>query len=223
MKRLVLRSTKLLSVIFLFAASTSCNKQRVPAPETLTTGDANNLYSINNTLAIGNPFNKSVGAPVDGAVGDKWKNNYKLKYNRNHLYTLNSKYLQDSILKQPNCVGIALYYGLDDFSSTHILPIGIDANGKIMKRATVSTMQGPKSWAIAQLWISRHPGLVDAHFHGSDLYGRLNLASCESILVDFAIDDKNKQQLLLSNPCVLNAIKKYQDEGAVCPTICPKL
>ncbi len=221
MKRLVLRSTKLLSVIFLFAASTSCNKQRLPAPETLTVKDADNFYSSNNTISIGSPFNKSVGAPVDGAVGDKWKDSYRLKNGRNQSYTLNSKYLQDSILKLPNCVGIALYYGLDDFGSTHILPIGVDANGKIMKRATVSTMQGPKSWAIAQLWISRHPGLVDAHFHGSDLYGRLNLASCESILVDFAIDDKNKQQLLLSNPCVYAVTKQYQDRGANCPPICP--
>ncbi len=218
MKR-IFRSINVLAVFVFLLISSACNKQHLSS-DSLNTRDYNNNFSASTTLATPNPFNKSVGAPIDGALGDKWIANYKAKYGYNKSYTLNSKYLQ-SIVSQADCAGISLYYAIDNNSNTHILPIGVDINGKVMKKDYVSTMQGNISWSMAWQWISKHPGLVDAHFQGCNTYSRLNLATCNGIKVDFAIDDKNKPQLLLTNPEVLKAVKQYEDVSATCPPSCP--
>jgi len=224
MKQLALKTMQLSAVatILIFTAS-SCNKQPSYPAEDLAANKTNSPAKLTGPTDIttANPFNKRVGAPVDGRTGTRWIAKYKQVHGESQSYILSNATLQ-AIISQPDCVGISLTYALDaNNSKQHIIPIGVDINGKIMKCATVSTMQGSIPWATAQQWIADDKGAINSHFTGSNTIDRLNENPCKTIQVDYAIDDKNQQQLLLSNPCELNAVKKYEDQNYPCPTWCP--
>jgi hypothetical protein len=189
-------------------------------------------FSTITDITTVSPFNKKVGAPIDGRLGDRWIANYKTKYGYNQFYLLNADTLK-AIVNQPNCVGICFYYAKNPNNNNNtkidILSVGVDGSRKKMQRLTVSCMQDIKSWvniswATAQQWIANHTGSVDAHFFGSNTFTeRLLQTPCKAIRVDFAIDDKNIPQLLLSNTCQdqVNLVKQYEDDSNRCPTDCP--
>ena len=210
-------------VIALFFIAHACNKSPLPSTDNLTNSENNSakFNAITDITAV-NPFNKKVGATLEGRLGDRWIANYKKKNGSSQSYTLNNTYLK-SILSQPNCVGISLYYGVDNNNKTHILPVGVDGTGKAIQCLNVSTMQGNISWATAKQWIAANPGAIDAHFFGSNTFDRLNQTPCSTIKVDFAINDLDKQQLLLSNTCQVNFSKQYEDYSVVCPPTCSAL
>ncbi len=217
MKKIIYTFTFTCFAIIFLCISQSCKKQDTKQQLINISADGINTVA---TIAAPNPFNKKVGAPVDGSIGNKWIVNYKTKYGYDQSYMLKNSKLQ-AIIAQPNCVGISLYYALDDKGNTHILPIGVNAGGAAMPTATISTMTGNISWATAQQWIAKHPGLIDAHFLGSNTFIRLNSAGCENIRVDFAINDKGPQLLLSADCGVLNAAaKKYEDDSNPCPPYC---
>jgi hypothetical protein len=197
----------------------ACTKTSMSTNEDVNAYENNNPAKIGDLTAV-NPFNKNVGAPVDGQTGSRWITYFKTKHGYNKTYTLNNNYIQ-TIISQSNCVGICLYYGLDGNNQAHVLPIGINNYGKRMQCDSISTMSGNISWIKAQQWIAKDPGIIDAHFLGSNTFYRLNKTPCKTIRVDYALNDKNEQQLLLSNPCVLNAIKQYEDNSVQCPPFCP--
>ena len=222
MQQSVLRPVQLLAmVIVVFFIAHACNKSPLSPDENVTAeaGRSAKFNTIKDITAVSR-FNKRVGAPIDGRLGDRWIANYKKKYGYNQSYSLNHAALQ-GIVGQPTCVGICLYYAKDGNNKTHILPVGVDANGKKMLAPTVSCSQGNISWATAQQWISKDLGAVDAHFFGSNTFDRLNQAPCSTIKVDFALDDNNIPQLLLSNTCQINLTKQYEDDSNRCPTDCP--
>jgi hypothetical protein len=222
MKQPVLKPMQLFAVAtVVFFIAYSCNKTPLSSTENLTiqTTSSAKFSSITDITAV-NPFNKKVGAPVDGRTGDLWIAKYKSIKGSNTSYTLSNPYIQ-SIVKQTNCVGICLYYGIDANKKTHILPIGIDINGKKMKCLNVSTIQGNISWETAQQWIANYTGTIKASYLGTNTFERLNTVPCETITVNFSIDDKNRQQLLLSNPCKINLVKQYEDQAVLCPPVCP--
>jgi hypothetical protein len=223
MKHSVLKTIQTFAVAALILCiGISCKKQSSPYNGDLTKNGTTNSSKFGGPqdITTPNPFNKRVGAPVDGLVGDQWIANFKKVKGYNKTYTLSNAAVQ-AIVAQPNCVGISLTYALDDKNNAHILLIGVDFNGKIMKSDYVSTINGNISWATAQQWIAKDKGAINSHFLGSSTFARLNENPCKIIKVDYAIDDKNKQQLLLSNPCVLNLNKQYEDHTAICPTACP--
>lgn len=209
-------------VIALFFIAHACNKSPLSPNEATNEATSTARFSTITDITTVSPFNKKVGATLDGRLGDRWIVNYQKKNGNNKSYTLNNTYLK-SILSQTNCVGISLYYGVDNNNKTHILPVGVDAKGKAIQCLSVSTMQGNISWATAKQWIAANTGSIDAHFFGSDTFDRLNSAPCTTIRVDFAVNDEGKQQLLLSNPCQINLTKQYEDYSVVCPPTCSAL
>jgi len=223
MKQSVLKTMQTFAVaaLVLWIAS-SCKKQSSPSNEDYRTTQATNASKFGGPqdITTPNPFNKRVGAPVDGEVGDQWIANFKKVKGYNKTYTLNNTAVQ-TIVSQPNCVGISLTYALDDSNNAHILLIGVDLNGKVMKSLYVSTINGNISWATAQQWIAKDKGPINSLFLGSNTFARLNENPCKIIKIDYAINAKNEQVLLLSNPCELNLSKKYEDEARPCPPYCP--
>ncbi len=224
MKQPFLRAMQLFAVAFVLFIAPSCKKQSSLPTEDLATNKTNNTAKINSIadLTTVNPFNKKVGAPVDGQLGDRWIANYKAKYGYNKSCTLNNAYLQ-SLINKPNCVGISLCYAKNPLNNTLIFPIGVDLNGKMMKCESIPCAFGNISWATAQLWIANDKGSIKSHFLGSNTFYRLNENACkiQNIRVDYAIDGNNQQHLLLSNPCVLNLVKQYEDQDIPCPKWCP--
>jgi hypothetical protein len=224
MKQLVLQPMPLFIVAgALLSLSSSCTKQPSAIMESPIVNEMN-AFKINSITDITtvNPFTKRVGAPIDGALGTSWIANYKNKNGFTQTCTLNNSYLQ-SLASQANCVGICLYYALKADNTITIVPIGIDDKGKIIKSLSITTTQGNISWVTAQQWIGNYKGTIKAHFFGSFTFDRLNVTPCQTIRVDFAINDEGKQQLLLSNTCMLNLTKQYEDRSNFCPPNCPGL
>lgn len=229
MKQEVLKMMRLFAVAAVVTIIIhSCKKESISSTENLTIENGRNAsgkFNIITDIAIASPFNKRVGAPINDSTGASWIGNYQKMHGQNMTYYLNSGYLQ-KILIQPNCVGICLYYAQDANKKVHIIPIGVSSVGKKMKQDMVVTSQCAISWATAQEWIANDKGIVDAHFFGSNTFERLNLNGCETggtIRVEFAIDNKNKPQLLLTNPCIFNIISQYEDLSRPCSaTNCPQ-
>ncbi len=214
---------KAAGVLMLFSFTfLSCSKQAAH-PTDLTIHENGPSYNGNQEDAI-SPFNKYVGAPIPGDIGRAWIGNYK---NANGgvgaSYTIISKYLY-YLLGEPNCVGICMYYAKDDNGKTHILPVGVDNTGTVIKVPDVITQDGEINWATAQKWISQHLGAIDAHFFGSNTFEQRLLAdgTCEEIKIDFATDNKKQPQLLLSN-AKQTRVARYEDASFPCdPTHVPK-
>ncbi len=224
MKQSVLKTMQTFAVAaVVLCIGISCKKQSSPYNGDLTKNETTNSskFSGPQDITTPNPFHKRVGAPVDGLVGDQWIANFKKVKGYNKTYTLSNAAVQ-AIVSQPNCVGISLTYALDEKNNAHILLIGVDVNGKIMKSDYVSTINGNIKWATAQQWIAKDKGPIDSYFLGSSTFGRLNETPCKIIKVDYAINEKGKQVLLLSNPCEVSLLKKYEDESNTCPDNCAK-
>lgn len=222
MKKLVFKPMQIFAMATLvLLIGNSCKKQPL-TPADVAINEANGTAiekSITDLTVTANPFNVRVGAPVDGRTGTRWIKKFKETYGYYKTYTLSNFWLQ-VIVNQPNCVGISLTYATIN-GKRHILPVGVDVNGKIMKCLFVSTMNGLVSWGTAQQWIANDNGAINSHFLGKNTFIRLNETPCATIRVDYAINDVNQQVLLLSNPCGLNAVKKYEDRDIPCPTVCP--
>ena len=223
MKKSALSTRQLLAVtVVLFLFVLSCSKEPSVPNNNLSTNEASRFGNITDITAP-SPFNKNVGAPIDGVKGDAWIANYKKKYGSTKYYNLNSGYLQ-AILNDKNCVGICLYYAKDLNFKVHILPVGVTATGNAIKSPSIPIDNGIVVWEDAKKWIFGYGGTVAGHFFGRITFDeRLYLSYCKTIHVDFAIDDKSKPVLLLTNPCELNFGKKYEDDTFPCNTTSPSL
>lgn len=205
----------------------ACNKNEVSSSR-----DTGKLAGANTTSAITattNPFNVFVGAPVDVITGNKWIDNYKLS-NRG----LSKEYLMaaadlKSILSDPNCVGICLYFAIDDNQTPHLLPIGVNSKGIIMKTKQINTSLGPIYWGTALKWIANDLGAIDARFFGRNTFNRLfNTPNCLNIRAISAEDDQHKPQLLLANAAYdyykmdskIAGQFLYEDDSSPCPPVC---
>lgn len=226
MKQLVKKPVHhFIATIIVLLLCYSCNKQPVPESINENEGSGSKINTIKD-FTNPNPFHQRVGAPIDGRTGAQWINNYKKAHNGyTKTYTLKNDYLQD-LVKLPNCVGISMHYAIDTYGKTHIIPIGVNKYAKFMQCNSIPTMGANMkwvniSWLTAQQWIAKDKGALDSHFFGSNTFARLNETYCKTIRVDYAIDDKNKQALLLSNTCEINFAKRYEDLSSPCPSFCP--
>jgi hypothetical protein len=209
----------------------SCTKQQFGISDDLqTTESIQNTNLSSAQIADTNPFKKTTGAPIEVATGNKWIENFK-KLNRGmgKEYVMAVKDLQ-AILSNPSCVGICLYFAIDEKQQAHLLPIGVSSKGYLMKTATINTSVGSINWEMAQKWIANDPGEIDARFFGSNTFDRLfNTTNCTKIKAISALDDSKKPQLLLANASLNyqdvnmqgSTLLRYEDDSAVCPPVCP--
>ncbi|MFM6976781.1 MAG: hypothetical protein ACKOW2_08045 [Sphingobacteriaceae bacterium] len=203
---------------------TSCNKSDLFShgqADPLLNGKISHpgeLFSINSQ-----PFNKTVGAPMDGAMGRKWIKNYRRLNNAGRLdYFLMVKDLE-SIWSDSSCVGICMYYAKNDRDELIILPLGINENGRIIIPNTINTENGLVDWTTAKMWMANYKGSVQAHFFGTNTFSRLTKnPECRVIRASYALDDKGNAQLLLADAAVSDP-SLYEDASRPCPPFCPWL
>ena len=95
-----------------------------------------------------------------------------------------------------------------------IFPSAVDSAGRLL-----TDVAAP---ADARRFIDQYSGTVKSHFFGSDTYTRLlDEGRCEAVRATLALDDALAPQLLLSDAAEKEP-RVYEDESAVCPTICPQ-
>ena len=165
-------------------------------------------------------FHKGVGRPIGKDTAKHWINNFIQKNNSRKDYSINAISLQ-SILSQPGCVGLCLYYGIDDAGKLHILPIGINESQAAIKMSAVPTENGVIGWETASLWRARYTGATKAHFFGFNTFDRLiNKKGSLNIRTTLATNDANELQLLLSSAEDSDP-GEYEDESRPCPPYCP--
>ncbi|MBK7885198.1 MAG: hypothetical protein IPJ81_16450 [Chitinophagaceae bacterium] len=223
MKKSTLRPFYLLALMAALVFITpSCSKQPLLPDQAPAASNANSAAKLGD-LAVATPFNINVGAPVIGETGADWIANYGKVHGKSKSYNLNNFYLQ-KIIKDPKCVGICLYYGLDTKKNVHIIPIGVTAGGSVIKSLLIPVENGFIFWFTAKQWIKNYNGgAMAGHFLGNNTFARLNTTPCPIIHVDFAIDDLNKQQLLLSNVCQKNVTNLYEDRSVFATSESPTL
>ena len=159
-------------------------------------------------------FRVDVGAPIDGTTGRRWIQNYRRATGNEPVsYTISSATLR-RVLEAPGSVGISMQYGADDAGRLHIFPSAVDSAGRLL-----TDVAAP---ADARRFIDQYSGTVKSHFFGSDTFTRLlDEGRCEAVRATLALDDALAPQLLLSDAAEKEP-RVYEDESAVCPTICPQ-
>ncbi len=184
-------------------------------------------YTELSTSPVSTTFNATVGAPVATAMAMQWIANFQAANDGvKKEYLIPAKNLQ-VILNNPDCVGISLYFALDENKQAHLLPIGVNSKGYLMKTAAINTLKGQINWETAQTWIANDPGLIDARFFGRNTFGRLfNTPNCQTIRAICATDDQGKSQLLLGNAAIDYAATnttayRLEDASFLCPPVCP--
>lgn len=203
--------------------SFACNKQEFNTTTSMHLSGTTGSLTSSTTF-----FNPNVGAPIDFKTGKQWIENYRqMNGGMNKEYTMASRDLK-ALLNNTSCVGICFYYAKDEANTTHLLPIGISNQGKIIKAPYLSTANGMINWETAQKWIANDFGLIDARFFGRNTFSRLfKDPECTRLRAIWALDEANSPQLLLIDAAVnyilndgLNDNLLFEDRSSPCPPIC---
>jgi hypothetical protein len=191
--------------------------------------DQEKISSVDNASSPGSaassiikdhPFKKTVGGPVAQSITARWIDNYKKQHGLAKTYSINAEKLTN-ILSRPLCNGISMHYARDEKFNLHILPIGVDASGKIMATENVATENGDIDWDTAQQWISNYSGPARSHFFGANTFERLiHQQEGVTIFAELALDDKMVPVVLLSNDKTITTGNDKQDISIICPPNC---
>lgn len=208
------------SLLTSFLCLLSCGEQKLTSgPETSATDRSS--PAVESTATVQATFNVSVGSPIDQQTGLRWIGTF-MKANPN---ALDNYYVQASTLKgimaNTACVGISLYYSVDASGNLHIIPIGVDVNGKVIAMQTTTVDNIALSWQTLWQWINNYTGTVRSHFFGTQTFTQLLVdQKSKAVLISRALDDSGNPQLLLSNAADSNPTS-YSDESRPCPPYCP--
>ena len=76
-------------------------------------------------------FDETTGGPIPLEEAIQWTKNYRDKHKepgeiRAHAFGSN---IIKEVMGQPGCVGMRIYYALDDKDNKHLLLVGIDKDG----------------------------------------------------------------------------------------------
>lgn len=128
-----MKKTKSLIVLMTFALTfacvMSCSEQDEAKLKTENEFTANAISAgrVTNPNFIG-----SEGDPLDLTTSKKWAANYRstLKKSDETLAHYFGFEIIQQILKEPTCVGIRIYYALDDAGEKKLILVGVDSNGE---------------------------------------------------------------------------------------------
>jgi hypothetical protein len=222
---------KMAALAIAVAMAYSCTEQAIPVetaqrtavPSSASVDNARKGSSENTST-----FNVSVGAPIESTTGERWISNYTKDTSRSvKTYTIKAEAL-NKILCDKKCVGISLSYAQDHQKRLHVLPMGVDGEGRIISATAVYTQNGDISWKAAKSWIANYTGPVQSHFFGQNTFQRLWVNGNADVVITFALDDNNNPQLLLAVATPtgasgkVSAQSKFEDASAACPPACPK-
>jgi hypothetical protein len=203
------------SVYFLF---NSCAEQPLtsnPVPAS-TKNEITGITGESTNVPI---FSSDVGAPIDRETAVRWMRNFAISNkNATHDYVIPVDLLK-SILSSTSCVGVVLYYAVDDSKELHIIPIGVNSAGKVIAWKSITLGTVTIDWQTAWHWINSHDGAVRSHFFGSKILVSTYLEN-KNMRISRALNDAGLPQLLLSNGDVITP-QGYGDESGPCPPFCP--
>ncbi len=166
------------------------------------------------------PFHKAVGATINGDLGRKWILNYKKSTTGRTDYFLSMNNLK-TILADSNCVGICMYYAINEQNEQLILPVGINEDGVAMIPVSLETEDGTINWKTTKQWMANYKGPIKARFFGSNTFSRLmEDPTCQVLKASYAINNEGAPQLLLANAAVSDPAI-FEDASRPCPPYCP--
>jgi hypothetical protein len=118
--------TSVISLVLIFVCVLSCDEQeKLNTKNGISSGSANSR--------IGSPaFDGSEGDPLDLATAKKWAANYRSTLEEPESGTLAHYFgfeIIQQILSESDCVGIRIYYALDDNGEKKLILVGVDSNG----------------------------------------------------------------------------------------------
>jgi hypothetical protein len=120
------RNTPIQLLVLTLALFASCEEQMSNEKPVQFTNQKN---SANERLAIDYRFDGKEGDAIDFNVARKWVNNYQEKNaNGNKAHFFGYEILKE-ILSLEGCVGIRMYYALDDAGGRQIILVGVDEKG----------------------------------------------------------------------------------------------
>lgn len=215
------------ALVIAVAMAYSCSDQVIPVETAQSAIVTDDTSTSNARKGDASPFNVATGAPIEYVTGERWIDNYTKEYSsQSKTYSIKASAL-NKILASKKCVGVSFAYALDFQKRLHVLPRGVDSNGKLISSKLVYTQYGDISWKTANCWIANYTGPVQSHFFGQNTFQRLWDNGNADVTVTFAVDDNNNPQLLLSvESAGSNAAKSAtksgrEDASAACPPACP--
>lgn len=89
-------------------------------------------------------FNGSEGGPINLATAKKWAANYRatLKNPDDTVAHYFGFEIIQKILREPGCVGLRIYYGIDDKGAKQLMIVGADAKGNNLLPSSVELKDG---------------------------------------------------------------------------------
>ncbi|MBL7872135.1 MAG: hypothetical protein JNM78_11015 [Cyclobacteriaceae bacterium] len=131
--------TNAATFIILFSLTLSCNEQEVTVNpnNTFSSGTISDGQNKSSSRARSGDllFDGSEGDPIDINTATRWAANYKATLeNPNDIraHFFGTEILQ-LLLNESGCVGIRMYYALDDNGIKKLLLVGVDASGEDLR------------------------------------------------------------------------------------------
>lgn len=203
------------NTIILYGLLVACSDPRLASKS--DTGLAkNNADAIADGTPLSTVFSSKVGAPIDRPTAVRWMTNFTSRNASATAEFFISTNALKNIISDKSCVGISLWYAVDDRGNLQIFPVGVDAFGKTMTTNFINATS--VSWQTASQWIANYNGAVRSHFFGSLIIN--SLLTGPMVRVSRAIDDSGSPQLLLSNASD-PVPADYDDRSQPCPPGCP--
>lgn len=126
----------LITFFLVFALVLSCNEQ----DETLNSKGTTSSGTVSGSQNRNSNSARTAEAMFNGLEGDALNLTTAKKWTANYRGTLESPdeilahyfgfEIIQQILKQPSCVGIRIYYAIDDTGEKKLILIGVDSNGE---------------------------------------------------------------------------------------------
>jgi hypothetical protein len=100
-------------------------------------------------------YNGSGGAPIDLDTAKKWVANYRSTNPGQIEAHFFGAQIINQILSEHDCMGIRIYYGIDDAGAKQVLLVGVDSNGNNLLPTGSNNIIADFSWPCP-------PGCPDA-------------------------------------------------------------
>lgn len=121
--------TALMAFALTFACIVSCNEQ----DEKLEMKAELSSATTSAARVTNADFNGLEGDPLDFTIAKKWTANYRSTLedpeNNTHAHYFGFEIIQQ-ILNESDCVGIRIYYAIDDTGEKKLILVGVDSKGE---------------------------------------------------------------------------------------------
>lgn len=87
-------------------------------------------WDVSRNRTSSGTINSSVGDPIDLATAKSWAFNYRKSHPEETLSHFFGFEIIEKILSQADCVGIRIYYGINDAGEKQLMLVGVDATGE---------------------------------------------------------------------------------------------